>query len=198
MLKVGLTGGIGSGKSTVANIFNVLKIPVFNADKEAKILMETDPDVVRGIKKTFGEESYIEGKLNRSYLAGLVFKNQQALIKLNALVHPATIAAALKWMQQQTSAYVIKEAALMFESGSAEEFDYVIGVYSPADLRMKRIIQRDNLSREDIFARMENQMDEALKMKLCNFIIVNDETQFLIPQVLDLHDFFMGNKNMEL
>lgn len=191
MLRVGLTGGIGSGKSTVANIFKVLGIPVFDADSEAKKLMEEDSSLVNSIKKEFGEESFFNGKLNRKYLAGIVFNDSFKLEKLNALVHPVTLARADEWMQQQTSPYIIKEAALMFESSASAGVDVVVGVYAPQALRIHRTMQRNGLSREDVLARMSKQIDEDIKMRLCDDVLVNDEQQLLIPQVLKLHEKFL-------
>ena len=193
MLRVGLTGGIGSGKTTVANIFKVLGIAVFDADSEAKKLMEENFLLINSIKKEFGEECYIDGKLNRKYLAGIVFNNSFRLQKLNALVHPATLAWADEWMRRQTaSPYVVKEAALMFESAAAAGVDVVVGVYAPKALRIQRSIQRDNLMREEILARMDKQIDEEIKMRLCNYVLVNNEQQLLIPQVLKLHEEFLA------
>lgn len=194
MLRVGLTGGIGSGKSTVANIFKVLGIPVFDADSEAKKLMEEDSSLVNSIKKEFGEESFFNGKLNRKYLAGIVFNDSFKLEKLNALVHPVTLARADEWMQQQTSPYIIKEAALMFESSASAGVDVVVGVYAPQALRIHRTMQRNGLSREDVLARMSKQIDEDIKMRLCDDVLVNDEQQLLIPQVLKLHEAFLKHE----
>jgi dephospho-CoA kinase len=192
MLKIGLTGGIGSGKSMVAGIFNVLGIRVFDADTNAKMVMETDAALSASIKKLFGEESYSEGRLNRPYLANLVFNDAFKLEQLNALVHPATITAANTWMLQQTTPYVIKEAALLFEAGAAAHLDYVIGVYAPQHIRIKRVMDRDKVTREQVLARMNRQINEEIKMKLCDFVLVNDEQQLLIPQVLRLHQKFIA------
>ena len=190
MLKIGLTGGIGSGKTSVANIFKILGIPVFDADREAKEIMEKNEDLITAIRSTFGDNSYRSGKLNRAYLANLVFSDPFKLEQLNAIVHPATIAAANNWMSNQSAPYVIKEAALMFESGSAQNIDFVIGVYAPTAVRIKRVIDRDNVTREQVLDRMKRQIDENIKMKLCNFVVRNDEQQLLIPQVLQLHHQF--------
>ncbi|QEC46072.1 dephospho-CoA kinase [Pseudobacter ginsenosidimutans] len=187
MISVGITGGIGSGKSTVARIFEVLGIPVYYADDAAKRIMNTDPELRQAIIDTFGPETYTNGVLNRSVLSSLVFNNQEKLEQLNSLVHPATIRDGEKWMQAQTTPYAIKEAALFFESGSAASLDYIIGVYAPASLRIHRAMQRDNITREAVIARMSKQIDENIKMRLCNFVIVNDEQQPVLPQVLALH-----------
>jgi len=191
MLRIGITGGIGSGKSTVAGIFSVLGIPVYNSDDASKRLMAEDENLKRNIIASFGESSYVNGMLNRKYLAAQVFEDSKKLALLNSLVHPATINDARQWMEKQKSVYVIKEAALIFESGSNEFLDFVIGVQSPRELRIERALKRDNVTREEIEARMKLQMDEDEKMKRCNFIIVNDEQQMLIPQVLSLHEKFL-------
>lgn len=191
MLKIGLTGGIGSGKSIVAAVFNVLGIPVFDADRQAKSIMEEDEQLMSSIQEAFGERSYISGKLNRGYIAKIVFSNTEKLNLLNSLVHPATIRAADHWMKQQCTPYVVKEAALMFESGSAANVDYVIGVHSPQHMRIKRVMDRDGLTREQVLLRISHQLDDTIRMKLCDFIIVNDEQQLLIPQILQLHNRFI-------
>ena len=188
MLRVGLTGGIGSGKSTVADIFSVLGIPVFKADLVTRQLMEEDEILRTSIKKEFGEDAYTNNTLNRKYLASIVFNDAFQLEKLNAITHPAVIDAAQKWMQQQTTAYVIKEAALMFESASAAGVDLIIGVYAPQHIRIKRVMDRDGVTRQDVLVRIDKQIDEEIKMKLCDFVLVNDEQQLLIPQVLELHE----------
>ncbi len=187
MIKVGLTGGIGSGKTTVAKIFELLGIPVYYADDAAKRIMNEDEELKTAIKKQFGEEAYKNGDLDRNYLAAKVFNNPYQLELLNSLVHPATIRDAVKWMNQQKAPYTIKEAALIFESGAAEQLDYVIGVYAPAELRIKRTMERNNASYDEVVKRMNNQVDEKIKMKLCDFIIQNDEQQLVIPQVIELH-----------
>ena len=188
MLKIGITGGIGSGKSTVARVFEVLGIPVYYADEAAKHLMNEDEALKEKIKTSFGEDAYKEDKLDRKFLSSIVFNNPEKLALLNALVHPATLADAARWMQKQSTPYSIKEAALIFESGAQEQLDYVIGVTAPAPLRIQRTMQRDGLTREEVIARIDKQMDETIKMKLCNFVIKNDEQQMLLPQVIAVHE----------
>ncbi|MFT4015546.1 MAG: dephospho-CoA kinase [Agriterribacter sp.] len=188
MLKIGLTGGIGSGKSLVARIFEVLGIAVYYADTAAKAIMNNDEILKAGIIRHFGTESYTNGLLNRKYIASKVFGNEDQLALLNSLVHPATIRDAEKWMLQQSSPYTIKEAALIFESGSQEHLDYVIGVYAPKNLRILRTMQRDNVSQDEVLKRMKNQINEEIKMRLCDFVIYNDEQKAILPQVLTLHE----------
>jgi dephospho-CoA kinase len=183
MIKIGLTGGIGSGKSTVAKVFEVLGIPVYYADDAAKRLMNEDENLKIKLVELFGIQVYKDGELNRKYLADIVFTNSDKLHLLNSFVHPATLHDAEQWMQKQTTPYAIKEAALIFESGAHEQLDYVIGVYAPAPLRIQRTIQRDNISREEVITRMNKQIDEPIKLKLCDFVITNDEQELLIPQV---------------
>jgi len=187
MISVGITGGIGSGKSTVARIFEVLGIPVYYADDAAKRLMNEDASLREAIIATFGEEAYVNGQLNRHFLSTTVFNNKEKLEKLNALVHPATILDGEKWMRSQTTPYAVKEAALFFESGSAASLDLIIGVYAPAALRIHRAMQRDNITRDAVIARMSKQIQENIKMRLCDYVIVNDEQQAVMPQVLSLH-----------
>ncbi len=188
MLKVGLTGGIGSGKSTVARIFEVFGVPVYYADDEAKRLMNEDAKLKSAIQKSFGAGSYINEELDRKYLASVVFNDPGKLHQLNALVHPATLKDAAEWMLQQRTAYLIKEAALIFESGSQDGLDYVIGVSAPRDLRIQRVMKRDGISQEEVVSRMDRQLSEDDKMKRCDFVIINDEQEMLLPQVIGLHE----------
>lgn len=188
MLYIGLTGGIGSGKTTVAEIFEVLGIPVYYADDAAKYIMNSDDELRVAIKKHFGDAAYINNELNRSYLASIVFNDKYKLDLLNSMVHPVTIRDSENWMQKQTSPYAIKEAALLFESTATENLDYIIGVYAPKHLRIKRAMDRDGISAEEVQKRMDRQIDEEIKMRLCDFVIINDEQQLVVPQVLKLHE----------
>ncbi len=187
MIKVGITGGIGSGKSTVAKVFETLGIPVYYADDAGKRLMNVDEELKEKIQAQFGAAVYKDGKLDRKYLAGIVFNTPEKLQQLNTLVHPATLQDAEKWMQQQTTPYAIKEAALIFESGAQEHLDYVIGVYARPLLRIQRTMQRDGVTREEVIARMDKQIDETIKMRLCDFVVTNSEQELIIPQVVALH-----------
>lgn len=190
MLKVGLTGGIGSGKSTVAAIFETLGIPVSYADDEAKRLMNEDPQLREAITREFGAEAYAGGTLNRKYLASQVFNDPARLETLNNLVHPVTIREGSAWMHQQATLghpYAIREAALIFEARGAAHLDFVIGVFAPLALRIHRTMQRDGSTREAVQQRMRNQIDEEIKMRLCDAVVRNDEQEAVLPQVIALH-----------
>jgi len=187
-LRVGLTGGMGSGKTTVAAVFAALGIPVYSADDAAKRLMNEDESLKAQLIEKFGENTYTNGLLNRAHLAAEVFTDKDKLTLLNSIVHPATIADGEKWMQQQTTPYAIKEAAIIFESGSQRYLDYIIGVDAPVTLRIYRSMKRDHLSKEEVNARLNRQMDDAIKMKLCDFVINNNGQQAVLPQVMALHE----------
>jgi dephospho-CoA kinase len=193
MLKIGITGGIGAGKSTVAGIFKVLGVPVFDADATAKNILNTDPVLRDQIAASFGSETYKNGLLDKKYLATLVFNNPDQLAKLNALVHPATIAAADKWASSFADRpYIIKEAALLFEAGTYVGLDYIIGVTAPVELRIARVMARDQVSREEVLSRMQHQLDDTEKMQRCDFVIDNNEASLVIPEVLALHARFIS------
>jgi dephospho-CoA kinase len=187
MLKVGITGGIGSGKSTVCQVFATLGIPVFYADEAARYLMESDALLIDSIKLLFGDDVYDNGKLQRGKIGSIVFKDPAILERLNAIVHPATIRYANQWMQSQTSSYAIKEAAIFFESGSNKDMDIMIGVYAPEKLRILRVMARDQVAQEKILERVSRQMNEEEKMKLCDYVITNDDLTAVIPQVWHIH-----------
>ncbi len=189
MLKIGLTGGIGSGKTTVAKVLEVLGVPVYYADEAAKELMYKNELLKQQLIFHFGTATYLEnGQLNRKHLSAIVFADKEKLELLNSLVHPVTIADAKEWFSQQTAPYVIKEAALLFESGTADGLDYIIGVTAPATLRIKRVMDRDNVTADDVKRRMSNQLDDSIKMKLCDFVVQNNEQLLLLPQVVQLHE----------
>ena len=193
MLKVGITGNIGSGKTTVSKIFEVLGIPVFYADDEAKKVMVNDAILIAELKQAFGEQSYFEdGSLNRKHIAGIVFNNEAELNKLNAIVHPAVFRAFDNWVPQFKSApYVLKEAALLFESSSYKMCDKSIMVTAPLELRIARVMLRDGLSRDEILNREARQFSEEKKLQLADYAIKNDNTELVIPQVLALHEQFL-------
>lgn len=184
MLNVGLTGGIGSGKTTVAALFELLGVPVFYADEAAKRIMDEDQELRTAISARFGTALYAGGRLDRKALGGLVFDNPSALAELNAIVHPAAVAASLRWMADQAAAYAIKEAAIFFETGTEATMDIMIGVTAPESTRIERVMTRSGLSEAEIRSRMARQMDDAEKMARCDYVIHNSETDALLPQVL--------------
>ncbi len=194
MLKIGITGGIGSGKTTVCRVFEVLGIPVFYADNAAKALMHTDVLLRQDIIAGFGEESYFgDGNLNRKHISSIVFNDSGQLGKLNALVHPAVFRAFDIWVSEQKNVpYVLKEAALLFESDSYKMCDQSILVKSPEELRISRIIKRDNTTAEEVRLRMSRQFSDEKKEKLTDHTITNDEVVLLIPQILQLHKLFLN------
>jgi dephospho-CoA kinase len=194
MLKVGITGGIGSGKTTVCKIFEVLGIPVFYADAVAKQIMVTDLLLMEGIVAAFGKESYTsDGRLNNKHIANIVFENKNALDQLNQLVHPAVFRAFDTWEQNMTAAvpYTLKEAALLFESGSYQMCDVNILVTAPLKTKLDRVMQRDQVTEAQVLARMDKQFTDEQKINLADHLINNTEDQSLILQVLKLHQQFL-------
>jgi dephospho-CoA kinase len=197
MFKVGITGGIGSGKTTVCKIFEVLGIPVFYADTVAKQLMVNDLILMEGVRSTFGAESYSDaGILNNKHLAGIVFNNPQELEKLNALVHPAVFRAFDRWIDAVPAAtpYILKEAALLFESESYKMCDTSILVTAPKQVKLDRVTLRDGVTPEQVMARMDKQFTDEQKLLMAEHHVVNDESTSLIMQVLHLHRTFMNVK----
>lgn len=191
MLRVGITGGIGAGKTLVSEVFSALGIPVYYADKAASEIMERDPGLRAELIQLFGNDVYSENRLNRSYLSKEVFGNKEKLARLNALVHPAVIRAGKEWFEKQTTPYAIKEAALFFESGSNKDVDVMIGVSAPDDLRISRGMKRSNLSKADLEARIIEQMPQEEKMRLCDYVIINDDRSAVLPQVLALNKLLL-------
>ena len=185
---IGLTGGIGSGKSTIAKVFATMGIPVFDADATAKHIMNDNSEIKGKLIENFGTAVYVNDILNREYLANIVFSDNFKLELLNSIVHPATIQAAKDWASKQNTPYVIKEAALFLESASSQGVEKIIGVSAPLSLRIHRVMKRDNCTKEEVAKRMSHQISETLKMKLCDYIIVNDDQQLVVPQVIALHE----------
>ena len=173
MIVVGLTGGIGSGKSTIAKEFAALGIAVFNSDEQAKALIATDAQVKERIIATFGEEAYQNGEYNRAYIAQIVFNNPEKLAILNNIVHPALAKYFKQWAKKQTSLYVLKEAAILFESGSYKDCDYIITVTAPEEVRIARVMARDHCTEAQVRARMAQQWSDAQRIALSNAVIEN-------------------------
>lgn len=174
----------------------MLGIPVYYADEETKKLMNEDAGLKAAIIKQFGDEAYKNGILDRKFLANIVFNDPAKLELLNALAHPVTIRHADTWIKHQSAPYIIKEAALLFESDAYKHLDKIIGVASPLEMRISRVVERDGVTKEDVIRRISRQMDENEKLKRCDFIITNDETQAILPQVLRLHKIFIEGQPM--
>jgi len=190
MLKVGITGGIGSGKTTVCKVFETLGVPVYYADMEAKKIQEEDAEVKSAILKEFGKDILnTSGAIDRPKLAAIVFNDKDKLQKLNNIVHPAVANHFNKWLiANKESKYTLQEAAILFESGVYKRVDKIISVIAPLDIRISRTTKRDNISEELVRQRMNNQISDEEKIKRSDFIIYNDEQQLLIPQVIRIHE----------
>ncbi|MAX69299.1 MAG: dephospho-CoA kinase [Flavobacteriales bacterium] len=187
MKKIGITGGIGSGKTYIASVFQSFRIPIFNADIQAKKVMTSSRKLIKVVKEEFGNDIYKDSDLNKEKLASIVFSNSDKLQKLNSLVHPIVKEEFNNWYMKQTSPYVIKEAAILFESNSHIELDAVICVSAPLDLRIKRLLNRDDYSENEIKKRIDNQISQEKKEKLSDYIIVNDEKELLLPTIIKIH-----------
>ena len=190
LLKIGITGGIGSGKSTVCTIFRILGIPVFNADTEARKLYD-EPQVKEAIILAFGDIMYPQGVFDKKAMADLVFQSTDKLKQLNELLHPLVQIQFDRWLQQQESPYIIKEAALLIEAGSYQQLDALILVTCPMNKRIERVMKRDRVTEDEVLARINKQLSEEDKRALCQYEIINDDRQLLIPQVLQLHHQLM-------
>lgn len=194
MLKIGITGGIGSGKSVIAKIFYHLGIPVYNSDDRAKWLMSNDPDLIEKIKESFGEESYnSKGELNRSHLANIVFNDSKQTKIINSLVHPSVGKDFRQWSDNQVSPYIIKEAALLIQSGSYKQLDHLILVKAPEELRIQRVMDRDKQrSRKEIESIISKQMSETEMEKFADFALDNSNSKPILREVLKLHEKFVS------
>ncbi|SMO44217.1 dephospho-CoA kinase [Saccharicrinis carchari] len=192
MITVGVTGGIGSGKTTVCNIFGVLGVPVYNADTEARHLTNTHPEIVKKVSLLFGKDIYNNGQLNRNKVGALVFSNKELLQQLNAVIHPLVAAHFKVWLSKHRyCSYVIKEAAILFESGAYRQVDKVVTVTAPQGVRIKRVMRRDGISEKMVLDRMKNQMEEKEKVNKSDYIIACNDVDLVIPQVLRIHEELM-------
>lgn len=191
MKVVGITGGIGSGKTTVCKIFEQLQVPIYYADARAKELMVHNEWLKQEIVNAFGATSYVNGELNRAYLAGQVFASKKKLEVLNGLVHPTVANDFDEWLERNNKApYVIKEAAILFETGGYQDVDFTVLVIAPQQVRLQRVVERDGSSEAEVLQRMNNQWTQERKVKLADHIIKNDGRELIIPQVLELHNRF--------
>lgn len=187
-LRLGVTGGIGSGKTSVCKVFSILGIPVFSADPVAGVIMETNDDLKRKINELAGKDLYAGGKLDRGELAGLIFNNAEVLNRINSLVHPIVFTQFSEWVSHQDSPYVIMEAAILFESGASKLVDRIVTVVAPVEERIQRVIRRNNLTREMVEERIRNQMSDDEKIKESDYVIRNSENEMIIPVILEIHE----------
>ena len=188
VLKLGVTGGIGSGKTSVCRVFRVLGIPVFSADAEAREIMDIDTGIILRINTIAGKNLYSGGSLDRAELARLIFNNKVLLKKVNSLIHPIVFSRFRDWEKKQNSPYVIIEAAILFESGRAQVVDRIVTVVAPVKERVARIIQRNSLSRKQVMERIRNQMNDNKMIEQSDYVIQNSENDMIIPAVLEIHN----------
>lgn len=193
MKVVGLTGGIGSGKTTVANMFLELGIPVYIADEEAKALMNRSKVIKRKLIVLFGNKAYKEDVLNRAYIASKIFKDKSLLERMNAIVHPKVGQHFKRWLKKQKTAYVIKEAAIIYETGKEEDYDAIIVVTADKTERIERILTREGMTKEKALSIINNQLPEEEKTKRADFVIVNEDLRKTKQQVLKIHNTLITN-----
>jgi dephospho-CoA kinase len=193
ILKIGITGGIGAGKTIVSQIFSILGAPVYNADERAKFILHHDAEVRHQVIRNFGDQSYKDEKLDTVFITREVFNHDDKLAKLNSFVHPKVKIDFEKWIREQHSAYILKEAALLYEAGSYKDLDKIITVFSPIELRIERVLTRDPKRTEaSIRSIIQKQMSDDEKVLKADYVIYNDDTQLLIPQVIRLHKLFIA------
>lgn len=195
-LLLGITGGIGSGKSTVCQLFSVLGIPVYNADERAKWLVSNNPEIKKAITAVFGAEAFLEDKYNKAFIASVVFNSSEKLKQLNQIVHPAVGRDFEQWvlLNGEKSPYLVKEAALLFDSGSGNNLDYVAVVHAPDDLRIQRVKERDPQRDESQIRNIvANQMSQAEMMSRASFLIDNSGLSLLIPQIIAINSSMLSN-----
>lgn len=194
-LKLGITGGIGSGKTSVCRVFNVLGIPVFSADPEAREIMESDINIKKEINEIAGKDIYPAGQLNRMELASLIFNNKNLLEKVNSLVHPVVFDNFIHWAEKQTAPYVIMEAAILFESGAYQLVDRVATIVAPLEERIARVTQRNKLNRDQVMERIKNQMTDEERIKNSDYVIKNSENDMIIPVILSINEDLLTHLN---
>lgn len=187
-LKIGVTGGFGSGKTSVCRVFSTLGVPVFYADPEARRIMESDKSVVERIKQVVNKDVYVSGSLNRQLLADMIFKDKKLLRKINSIVHPALYRHFLRWTEEQDAPYVIIEAAILIESGGRKYVDKIISVIAPLEERIERITLRNKLTRDQVLERIKNQTDDETRIKSSDYVIYNSDNDMIIPEILRIHD----------
>lgn len=189
MMKVAVTGGIGSGKSVVCSVFNKMGIPVFNADFEAKQIVNYNETIKQKLIALFGADIYQQnGTIHRKKLADIIFNDKIALQNVNAIIHPAVYKAFQNWANIQKAPFVIQEAAIVFENGHTDRFDKIITVAAPIELKVERCIKRDGISKELVLERMKNQLPDDYKIEHSDFVVVNDNKQMILPQIIEIYN----------
>lgn len=194
-MKLGITGGIGSGKTSVCRVFHVLGVPVFSADPEASVIMNSDQKIIAGINQIAGKNIYPGGNLDRMALASLIFNDPELLLKVNSLVHPEVFKRFSEWSEKQDAPYVIMEAAILFESGGDKLVDKVATVIAPVEERIARVTAGKNLTRQQVMERINNQMDDNERVRLSDYVIDNSENEMIIPVILQIHEDILAHLN---
>lgn len=193
MIKLGITGGIGSGKSVISQIFRLMGVPVYDCDSRSKYLSENDKEIVHDLKVLLGDEVYtVEGKLNKPLLASYLFADSSHTQTVNAIIHPRVIADYERWAEEQATSLIALESAILYESGLERYVDKVLFVEAPYELRLKRCMSRDHTTSALVIKRMQAQMDEAEKSKKSNYRIINDDIQPLLPQIYEILEILKG------
>lgn len=187
-LKLGVTGGIGSGKTTVCRIFSVLGAPVFSADTEAGSIMDSDPELREKLNRLAGKNLYSGGYLDKPELAKLIFNNKKLLEQVNSIVHPVVFQYYLKWADSQTTPYTVMEAAILFESGASELVDMILTVVTPVDERVERLVRGKKLTADQVMERIKNQIDDESRIKRSDFVVYNSENDMILPVILEIHE----------
>ena len=195
ILKLGVTGGIGSGKTSVCRVFSVLGIPVFSADNEAREVMDIDTSIMLRINTITGKNLYSSGSLDRSELAKLIFNNSRLLEKVNSLVHPVVFSRFREWVRRQDAPYVIMEAAILFESGADKIVDRIMTVVAPVEQRIERVIRRNMLTSDQVMERMRNQLDDEIRIQRSDYVVRNSENDMIIPAILKIHGELLQQVN---
>lgn len=195
VFRLGITGGIGSGKSTVCRVFNILGIPVFSADIEARIIMDNDQDLKKRINEISGRDMYLKGTLDRREFASMIFNNEELINKVNSIVHPVVFERFNTWTEEQGSQYVIMEAAILFESGASKLVDNVLTVVTPLEERIQRLLSGGKLTMDQIMDRIHNQIDDDTRMRNSDYVIFNSENDMIIPAILKVHKEILGKLN---
>jgi len=197
IFRLGVTGGIGSGKSTVCKTFNVLGIPVFSADEEGRIITDSDPELRDSLNELIGEDMFASGQLDREKLASLIFNDSELLSRVNMLVHPRVLNKYNDWCSRQTSHYIIFEAAILFEAGAEQKVDMTLAVTAPLEERVKRVMERNKMSREQVMERVNNQISDDEIIRRSDFHINNADNEMIIPRVLDIHQKILNHLNKD-